>query len=222
LIKEHICVMRSSIAVGSIAALGSLAIAAGGPAYAVEPGSSDPHEPGVSNGVAGGALPPSGFYFINTLSYQDGSLRDGNGNPTTISRINVTDWIEIPAITWVTPWHFLGASYAVAIAQPLVTLATTTNGGTENRSGVFNTVLNPAILSWTLPAGFFVSASLPIYLQDGDTGDRGTGTLTSQAIHIANNTTTFARAPPSAGSTATGSKPASISNTIFRPRTTIS
>jgi hypothetical protein len=192
--RETFRAMRNLTLARSIAALGTLAIAAwGSQAYAVEPGSADPHLPGVSDGVPAGALPPPGFYFVNTTAYNDGSLQDGNGNPTTAAHVNATAWITIPGVTWVTPLHLLGASYAVAIAQPLVTLSVTGAAGagvTQSRTGVFNTVIVPAILSWHLPMGFFVSGNFAIYLPDGDNGDRGNGTNFNQ--HIANNTTTFA------------------------------
>lgn len=180
--------MRNLALTRTITALGALAAAAwGGQAYALEPGSADPHLPGVSDGVPAGALPPPGFYFVNTLAYNDGTVQTNAGNPLPI---NATAWIEIPGVTWVTPLHFLGASYAVAIAQPVVTLAVTAGGATTNKTGVFNTVIVPAIVSWHLPAGFFASANFAIYLDDGDTGGRGNGTGTQ--THIANNTTTFA------------------------------
>jgi hypothetical protein len=192
--------MKNLTLAKSIAVLGTLAIAAvGGRAYALEPGSSDPHLPGFTDGVPAGALPPPGFYFANTLTYQAVSQKDANGNnlrspPGAFNGINAIAWIDNPAVEWVSPFHFLGASYAVAAIEPIVTLGTTTNvpGASigANRTGLFNTVIVPAILSWHLPAGFFVSASLPIYLPDGDTGDRGNGT-SKQAIHIANNTTGF-------------------------------
>ena len=180
--------MRNLALTRSLAALGTLAFAAwGGQAFALEPGSSDPHLPGVSDGVPAGALPPPGIYAVNTLAYNDGTVEDNSGNKLPF---NATAWIEIPGVTWVTPWHFLGASYAVSIAQPLVTLSVSAPGVTQGRTGVFNTVLVPGILSWQLPMGFFASTSFVVYLPDGDTGDRGNGTRTQQ--HIANNTTTFA------------------------------
>jgi hypothetical protein len=182
---KNLTVSRTAAALGTLAA-----VAWAGQAQAIEPGSVDPHLPGVSDGVPAGALPPPGFYFVNTTAYTDGSLNDGNGNPTTAAHVNATAWLEIPGLTWASPFHILGAQYGAAIAQPVVTAAVTTDGVTQNRTGLFNLVLVPAILSWHLPEGFFVSASFVIYPDEGDTGDRGNGTDTQQ--HIANNTTTFA------------------------------
>jgi hypothetical protein len=190
--------MRNLTLARSIAALGTLAAAGwGGQAYAVEPGSSDPHLPGVSAGVPAGAVAPPGFYFVNTLAYNDGSLQDGNGNPVKfggVTGINATAWIEIPALVWSAPFHFAGASFAAAIAQPIVTLSVTTNTvvgqATVNKTGLFNTVITPVIASWHLPLGFFVSGNFSVYINDADNGDRGNGT--SSQTHIANNTWTFA------------------------------
>jgi hypothetical protein len=180
--------MKTLTLTRTIAAVGTAAaLAWGGQAYAIEGGSSDPHLPGVTSGVPAGALPPPGFYFANTLAYNDVTVNNNSGNPLPV---NATAWIEIPAIIWSTPLHILGAQYAVAFAQPLVTLSVTTPGGTQGRTGLFNSIITPAIVSWHLPMGFFVSGSLPIYLDTGDTGDRGNGAGTNQ--HIANNTTTFA------------------------------
>jgi len=192
--------MRNLTLARSIAALGTLAAAGwGGQAYAVEPGSSDPHLPGVSSGVPAGAVAPPGFYFVNTLAYNDGSLQDGNGNSVSVPAIglkgiNATAWIEIPALVWSAPFHFAGASFAAAIAQPIVTLSVTTQtaagAATVNKTGLFNTVITPVIASWHLPLGFFVSGNFSVYINDADNGDRGNGPASQ--THIANNTTTFA------------------------------
>jgi hypothetical protein len=188
---KNVTVSRTAAALGTLAA-----IAWAGQAQAIEPGSSDPHLPGISDGVPAGALPPPGFYFVNTTAYTDGSLNDGNGNPTTAAHVDATAWIEIPGLTWVSPFHIFGAQYGAAIAQPVVTEAATTNGATVNRTGLFNLVLVPAILSWHLPAGFFASVSFVVYPDEGDTGAHsnaaGTVNGTDTVEHIANNTTTFA------------------------------
>jgi hypothetical protein len=174
--------------VATLAALAALAWH--DPARAIEPGSSDPHLPGITDGIPGGALPPPGFYVTNDVAYLSGSLQGGNGNAVTgPGATNITAFVNEPVLLWSTPLHFLDAQYAVALVQPIATVSITSGGLTQNKTGFTNTVLVPAILSWHLPLGFFIAGSLPIYLQDGDTGDRGAGT--SKQEHVANNTTTF-------------------------------
>jgi hypothetical protein len=174
--------------VATLAALAALAWH--DPARAIEPGSSDPHLPGITDGLPGGALPPPGVYATNDVAYLSGSLQDGNGNAVKgAAATNITAFVNEPVLLWSTPLHFLDAQYAVALVQPIATISVTTGGVTTNKTGITNTVLVPAILSWHLPLGFFVAGSVPIYLQDGDTGDRGNGTSSQQ--HVANNTTTF-------------------------------
>jgi hypothetical protein len=158
-------------------------------AYAVEPGTADPHQPGVTSGLPLGALPPPGFYFSNNTNYVDGSLRDGNGNITTAAHVNVTAWVQIPALLWSSPFHILGAQWGVAVVQPIVTLSQTTNGATQSKTGLDNLLFNPAVLSWHLPGGFFVSTGIPIGFKTGDTGDRGNGTDTNE--HLAANNWIF-------------------------------
>jgi hypothetical protein len=185
--------MKSHAFSRTIAVLGTLvSMAWAYQACALEPGTADPHEPGVTIGLPLGALPPPGFYFSNNTNYVDGSLRDGNGNVTTAANINITAWVQIPALLWSSPFHILGAQWGVAVVQPVVTLASTTNGVTKNKTGLDNTLFNPAVLSWHLPNGFFVSAGIPIGLKDGDTGDRGNGTNNNE--HLAANNWIFAPA----------------------------
>src|SRR5579864_3778404 len=162
--------MESFVFSRTLAVLGTLAsVAWAGQAYALEPGTADPQEPGVTIGLPLGALPPPGFYFSNNVNYVDGSLRDGNGNVTTGVHVNITAWVDIPALLWSSPFHILGAQWGVAVVQPVVTTAATTNGFTTNKTGLDNTLINPAVLSWHLPGGFFVSTGIPIGLPDGDT-----------------------------------------------------
>jgi hypothetical protein len=185
--------MESFVFSRTLAVLGTLAtVAWAGQAYALEPGTADPHQPGVTSGLPLGALPPPGFYFSNNTNYVDGSLKDGNGNPTTIVRNNITAWVQIPAVLWSSPFHILGAQWGVAAVQPIVTVASTTNGATQNKTGLDNFLFNPAVLSWHLPGGFFVSTGIPIGFKTGDTGGGGNGTFTQQ--HLAANNWIFSPA----------------------------
>jgi hypothetical protein len=185
--------MESFVFFRTFAVLGTVAIIAwAGQAYAVEPGTVDPHEPGVLSGVPAGVVPPPGFYAFNNLNYVSGSLAGGNGNinKAPFTQLNVTAWVEIPTIEWVAPFKILGASYATAVTQPIVTTAVTNDGVTKNKTGLDNLLINPLILSWQLPEGFFLSFSLPIGVKTGDNeGDAAGGT--AGIIHNAANNWIF-------------------------------
>jgi hypothetical protein len=165
----------------TLAVLGTLtSVALASQAYAVEPGTVDPHEPGVLAGVPAGVVPPPGFYAFNNLNFVSGSFAGDNGNvqKAPFNRINATAWVEIPTLEWVAPFKILGASYAASVTQPIVTNNVTNNGVTKSKTGLDNFLINPLILSWHLPEGFFLSFSLPIGLKTGDTeGDAAGGTV---------------------------------------------
>jgi hypothetical protein len=168
-----------SRAVCALAGLASLAWAA--QCHAVEPGDTDPHQPGAAAGAPLAALPPPGFYFVNNFNYVSGSLDDGNGNVNKApahTAVNVTAYVEIPVLTWSSPFHILGAQYGATLLQPIVTNSATTTSVspithsltsvTTNKTGLDNTAFSPLVLSWHLPAGFFAAISTPIAIDDGD------------------------------------------------------
>jgi hypothetical protein len=178
-----------------LAALGALAIAGASEAYAIEPGSNDPHLLGITSNLPLGALPPPGFYLSNNLAYLSGSLKNGNGNNINIPGfgVNALAYVDEPVLSWVAPFKVVGASFGAFIIEPFVTASVTANTPgagqvTSTRTGLFNTIFSPAELSWQLPLGFFVSAYPLFYVKDGDTGDTNQATRS----HIANNTWTFA------------------------------
>jgi hypothetical protein len=168
-----------SRAVGALAGLAALAWAA--QSHAVEPGDTDPHQPGAAAGAPLAALPPPGVYFINNFNYVSGSLNDGNGNVNkapTHTAVNVTAYVEIPVLTWSSPFHILGAQYGATILQPIVSSSATTTQfvpgrglvtKTTSKTGLDNLAISPMILSWRLPAGLFAAVSIPIAF--GNTGD---------------------------------------------------
>jgi hypothetical protein len=151
---------------------------------------------GGSNALSGlgiglpSALPPPGLYLINTVAYTSGSLDNGSGHPVGV---NGTSYVEVHALLWASPFRILGGQYAAAITQPVLSASLTGAAGpgvTEAKTGLFNTVVTPGILSWALPFGFFASANFSIFAKDGDTGARGDGTSTQ--THVAGNAWTFA------------------------------
>jgi hypothetical protein len=163
------------------------ALAWPGAAQALEPGSVDPHLPGVTEGIPAAALPPPGFYFSNDLAYIDARFQDGSGNTlsTPAGGINVVAWVEVPLLLWSSPWHVLGAQYGAFIAQPLVNLQVHSFlSGNNFRTGFYNTIVNPAILSWHVAPNLFIGANMPIYFRDGNWSK-------GAAINIANHSWTF-------------------------------
>jgi hypothetical protein len=138
----------------------------------------DPHLRGVNEGLAAGALPPQGFYFINNSYWANYQAYDHNGD--TIPGVNLNAYVDVPILLWSTGWKFLGADYGVAIAQPFdyTNLETRTfrdpaSGNYYNTSrdnwGTYNTVLVPAILAWSLPYDFHVAGSFAVYMNDAST-----------------------------------------------------
>lgn len=178
-------VIRLPPALAVLAVLAVLSLP--GTARALEPGSVNPHLPGVTEGIPVAALPPPGFYFSNDLAYIDASFQDGSGRPvsTPAGGINVVAWVNVPLLLWSSPWHILGAQYGAFIAQPLVNLQVHSFiSGNNFRTGFYNTIINPAILSWRVAPKLFLGANMPIYFRDG-TWSR------AAAINIANHTWTL-------------------------------
>ncbi|HIJ76144.1 MAG TPA: transporter [Deltaproteobacteria bacterium] len=129
----------------------------------------DPHLRGVDEGLAAGALPPPGFYFINTFYMMPGLNSWSAGVVNKDAKLFV--FVESPVLLWATGMKFLGADYAMAIAQPIVytNLQVVTPLGTlaGNNWGTFNTLLVPYILSWKLPCDWHIKTALTVGLNDG-------------------------------------------------------
>jgi hypothetical protein len=132
-----------------------------------------PHLAGVFEGSEAGALPPQGVYFVNETLLTGTTLYGDSGSPSPTG-IKADIAVDVPILLWVPGVKFLGADYALGIAQPFDYVSTRqpgahaggTNLGTG--TGLFNTLLIPAELSWKLPNDFYVKTALGIYLPDGD------------------------------------------------------
>lgn len=142
-------------------ALLALALA-GGSAQAAENWSA--HLPGVTAGMAAGALPPPGVYFVNNTLVAPFTLYDRGGHKTPVK---ADVFVDVPILLWNPGITVLGASYAAAIAQPMTYV--NSKGGGLNRSdfGAFSTIVIPGNLSWALPNNFHVLAGLAVYLPTG-------------------------------------------------------
>lgn len=132
----------------------------------------DYHLRGSDEGLASGALPPPGAYFINDF-FWSGNWKgyDNLGNPTGTKS---NGYVDIPILLWnpgICP--ILGATYACAMAQPFLGTTLRSSGAGPGESGtqwgVYNTVLTPIILSWRIPCNFYVSTAFAIGFNDGTT-----------------------------------------------------
>jgi len=125
----------------------------------------DPHLRGVNEGLAAGALPPQGLYFINDSYFLSFEGRNDKGNTTGLK---VDAYVDVPILLWNPGVKVLGADYAVGIAQPFDNVSASGSGITQGNAhwGNFNTVLIPGALSWTLPSDLHLATSLAVYLDD--------------------------------------------------------
>jgi hypothetical protein len=140
-----------------------------------------PHLSGVNGGDASGAVPPPGFYLVNTTAYAFGPSYNTNGDPTNV---HINSFIELPALIWSSPYTIFGAHYAAAIAQPFDYTALTGIGGDNagfSSGSAFATVLIPYILGWELPNNLHLQTFTDIYVPDGGYGNPLT--------HVAGNIT---------------------------------
>lgn len=136
----------------------------------------DPHLRGVDEGLAAGALPPPGVYFINNSYF----LPDGYVGNSKSTSTKLQAYVDVPILAWVPGITVLGADYGIAISQPFD--YTNLNVGHEevgNHWGTFNTALVPAILSWTLPYNFHVKTQFGIFFNDGSSTYRAGNTPAS-------------------------------------------
>ncbi|HLN23306.1 MAG TPA: transporter [Patescibacteria group bacterium] len=122
----------------------------------------DNHLRGVDTGLAAGALPPQGVYFVDDnymLSYKGYA-----SNKETSTKLD--GLVNVPIVLWNPGLHFLGGDYAVAVAQPFDYTSIGTGGNQSAHTGTFNTILVPAIMSWALPYDLHVKGSVAVFLND--------------------------------------------------------
>lgn len=130
------------------------------------------HLTGVDEGLAPGALPPAGFFFISDNTFAPfNRVYDTTGEGTT-TKLNAV--VEIPIMLWSSGWTVLGAQYAAAIAEPFAYTDLRIPAGNDTwiggaQLGVFNTVLTPLILSWKLPDNFYVAFAQTVVFDDPQT-----------------------------------------------------
>jgi len=145
----------------AVSALGTLAFAQA--AMAEENWS--PHLPGVDQGLAAGALPPEGTYFINDTLNADYRYGNNNGDKQG-TRASI--FVDVPIVLWNPGVKVLGADYSAALAQPFTYVDTYAGGVSQaNQWGLFSTIAVPGMLSWSLPNDFHVKTGLAVYIPDG-------------------------------------------------------
>ena len=128
-----------------------------------------PFLPSVTTGLPLGALPPPGFYGSDDNYVVTGNVKDGDGRSLPI---HVSNYAVGLSVLWSTPYKVLGARYGADVIQIFASPGVDARGigGVKTRSlDAFNTIIEPAMLSWDLKNGFFVSVGQSFYLPDGGT-----------------------------------------------------
>src|SRR5579859_1166042 len=128
------------------------------PAYSYEFGSPGfEQKPGIAINASAGVPPPGVYMFNQAFTYQTNLVGPGNAllNPT-----GGTTGVQVSAAAagflWVPGWMFLGATYDAVLVQPVV-MESVGSPVNFQASGVHNTYIVPAELSWKLgDSGFFV------------------------------------------------------------------
>ncbi|WP_040975835.1 SphA family protein [Necropsobacter massiliensis] len=124
-----------------------------------------PLQPGATTGNHAGALPPEGFYFGYDVDYEWGKLHSPN------VRVKASNVSMVATLLWSTPYQFLGANYAMGIAQPYKIAHTTLNmPGGENKysnHGLMSTTIMPILLSWHLGNGFHLGTGTAFVFKNG-------------------------------------------------------
>jgi len=138
-------------------------IASAGQAFAAENWTT--RLPGVSEGLAAGAVPPAGVYFVNetlftpTHLYKPGDVKTG---------VHLDAFVDVPILEWAPGVKLLGADYAALVALPFDHVSTTLGGANLGTgSGLYDSLVVPAILSWSLPADIHVATQLGVWTPDG-------------------------------------------------------
>lgn len=133
-----------------------------------------PLQPGATTGNAAGALPPPGLYLMTDVAYEKGKLKNERGETArtpTGQRIKASNVSSVAALVWVPGWEVLGARYAAAVAQPYKWARTRIGdeygSNVVSSSGLVNTSITPAILSWDLGGGYHLGTGLTVYADNG-------------------------------------------------------
>ena len=135
------------------------------PAHAYEPGYPGwSMPPGATLGMTAAPQPQPGFYSFNQIYVQQTSTTGPGADKQTTSVDVVT---AVSALLWSPGWTFLGANYEAMLLQP-ATMADAGAPINSSKSGLHNTVISPAQLSWQLGnTGLYVKTGLAVVVPDG-------------------------------------------------------
>ena len=177
------------LALGGLAALAIGGMASS--AFAYESGSFENRLTAATIGLPLGALPPPGLYTGLETAYlgmpqgvaSTGTFLPGGARLVLPAIANAVPLLYVPG------WHFLGASYGMAVVQAFynnnlcATLNSCSSGGFFGNNGNYqsgggeyttaNTTFSPLILSWNLGQGLFVSSGFTFMAPDGTRGSAG-------------------------------------------------
>src|ERR1700743_2759427 len=130
---------------------------------------------GVFIGASAG-VPPPGIYMFNQVFTYQGNLAGPGTTALGSTKTGVQAAVDIQGFLFVPGWTFLGATYDAVLVQPFV-MQSFGDPINIQQSGMHNTYLVPAELSWKLAdSGFAIKTGLGIYAPTGTVnGPTGTG-----------------------------------------------
>ncbi|MGO9006599.1 MAG: hypothetical protein ACLQIQ_12560 [Beijerinckiaceae bacterium] len=116
--------------------------------------------PGSTDGLALGASPPPGLYYVNIATWGTGEIKAPNALGAPNNADSLAIGAEVPFFVWVPDFKFLGAQYSFTAALPVMEAAAnhfTGNAPNLYFRGLYQPNIAPVNLSWNLGNGFFVS-----------------------------------------------------------------
>lgn len=122
---------------------------------------------GIGIGGTTAATPGPGLYTFDQISSYQANLVGpgaphvgGKSTPVNVNTVAI-------GVLWVPGWTFLGATYDAVLVQPFAS-ADVGSPANSMKSGMHNTIVIPAELSWKLgDSGFYVKTNLGVGVPDG-------------------------------------------------------
>ena len=160
-----------------IGAIAALLMAAGGTAFAREPGVGNIVPPGATLGVPIAANPPPGFFFSSRTTFSYGELKDAFGNRAGVDlnvKATVLQLHYTPGVT------ILGGDYRAMALIPIVNLDQTIGApfppflhGQTKGTGIGDLTSSPFNLSWMVQPGIFLTFGTSINVPTGSFDPNG-------------------------------------------------